>query len=208
MWCAAAPRRWARSWISRICARFAWVIVVLIWNSSPARFIASIPASAPSKAPGTPRKASWLSASGPSRLMLTRRIPDLDQLLRDGFGHQGPVRRQDHPEPLPVPVGGDLIDVRPQERLAARQDDDRFADGRDLIEEPQAFFGAEFPLVGTAQGGGAAVAAGQVAAPGHLPGDHPEGVGQNMRMFSLISLSFPRNGHPSFQVIPPSGSIP
>ena len=53
-----SPEAMARSWISRICARFAWVIVVLIWNSSPACFIAAIPAIAPEKAPGTPRKAS------------------------------------------------------------------------------------------------------------------------------------------------------
>ena len=76
MWCAAAPRRWARSWISLICARFFWVIVVLIWNSSPALFIASIPASASVNAPGTPRKASCEAASGPSMLTLTRRIPE------------------------------------------------------------------------------------------------------------------------------------
>ena len=115
----------------------------------------------------------------------------LDQLLRDGFGHKGPVRREDHPEPLPVPVCGNLIDVRPQERFAARQDDHRFPDGRDLVEEPQAFFRAEFPLVGSAQCGGPTVAAGQVAASGHLPGDHPEGIGQSCDFpISLLSFIF------------------
>ncbi len=105
--------------------------------------------------------------------------PGPDQILRNRFGHQGPVRREDHPEPLPVPIGGDLIDVGTQRGLAAGQDDDRFADGRDLIQNLLAFFGIQFPLIRPAQGRCAAVAAGEVAAPRHLPGDHPEGMGQN-----------------------------
>ena len=106
--------------------------------------------------------------------------PGLDQILRNRFGHQGPVRREDHPEPLPVPIGGDLADIGAQQGLAAGQDDDRFTDGRDLIENPPAFFGIQFPLIWTAQGRRAAMAAGEVAAPRHLPGDHPEVVGQNI----------------------------
>ncbi len=42
----------------------------------PPSFSVSIPASAPAKAPGTRRSASWLAASGPSMLTLTRRMPE------------------------------------------------------------------------------------------------------------------------------------
>ena len=75
MWCATAPSRTASSWISGIWSRFAWVIVVLIWNSIPAAFKCSMPGMAPAKAPGTLRKTSWVSGPAPSRLMLTRWMP-------------------------------------------------------------------------------------------------------------------------------------
>ena len=69
------------------------------------------------------------------------------------------------------------VDVLPKERLPAREDNDRFGECGDLIEKLQALLGAQFTGIGAPQRRGAAVATGQVAAPGHLPGDHPEGVG-------------------------------
>jgi hypothetical protein len=136
---------------------------------------------------GTRNAAEGVVASRIGTVQADAHPPDagLDQLFRDGFCDECPVRREDHPEPQSVPVSGDLVDVRPKERLAARQDDHRFPDSRDFVEEPQALFGAELPLVRPAQRRGAAVSARQVTAPGHLPGNHPKGIGQDMRYFSL-----------------------
>ena len=57
--------------------------------------------------------------------------------------------------------------------LAAGQDDDRVAEGLDVIEELVRVLGRELARVGTVSGRGTAVYAVQDAAAGHLPGDQP-----------------------------------
>ena len=64
----------ARSKIADSSLTFSFVIVVLIWNSSPVFFAALIPFMTPSKAPATRRNASWLWAVAPSMLRLIRWI--------------------------------------------------------------------------------------------------------------------------------------
>ena len=94
-------------------------------------------------------------------------------LLRQLLGHEQTAGRHDHAQTELGPVLGDIVDVGAHHGLAAGQDDDRVAEGLDVIEELVRVLGRELARVGTVPGRGAAVDAVQDAAAGHLPGDQP-----------------------------------
>ena len=97
-------------------------------------------------------------------------------VLRDAHA----VGADDDPESALRRAPDDLEDVAPQERLAARQDRQAFRRERgDLVDDPEAFLGAELAPIGEvlradqrrAAGVEIAVLAGEVAAVGEVPGD-------------------------------------
>jgi hypothetical protein len=55
--------------------RLLRVTVVLIWKGTPTALRYSMPRRLAANAPGTPRKLSWLAASGPSMEMEQRLTP-------------------------------------------------------------------------------------------------------------------------------------
>ena len=63
----AAPSSTAFAWISSSRPRLSVETVVLTWKGMPIAWATDMARVTFSKAPGTPRKASWEAASGPSR---------------------------------------------------------------------------------------------------------------------------------------------
>jgi len=61
---------------------------------------------------------------------------------------------------------GEIEDIGSKERFSPREDDDRFADGGDLIHYPEALLSGEFPWVRASLCGGTTMDTGEVAAPG------------------------------------------
>ncbi len=124
---------------------------------------------AASKAPGIPRKLSWVSALEPSSEMETRLTAGFDDLLRDFLGDQGSVGGQGDPQALIGGVPRQLEDVRTIERLAAGEHQDGVGEGGDLIDDVQALRGGQVVGRGKLGGGGAAMHATQITAFGDFP---------------------------------------
>ena len=108
------------------------------------------------------------------------------QVLRDAHA----VGADDDPQSALRRAPDDLEDVAPQERLAAGQDRQAFRrEGGDLVDDPEAFLGAELAAIGEvlradqrrAAGVEIAVLAGEVAAVGEVPGDDV-GPGERARL--------------------------
>ena len=104
----------------------------------------------------------------------------LRQPLRHVLGDAHAVGADDDPQFTLRRAPDDLEDVAPQERLAARQDRDAFRrEGGNLVDDPEAFLGAELAAIGEvlgadlrrAAGVEIAVLAGEVAAVSQVPGD-------------------------------------
>jgi len=115
----------------------------------------------------------------------------LADLPRRRVVHEGAVGGHDHPEAPRLAIGRDLEDVGAKKRLAPGQDDNGPAEGRDLVEKPQAARRVQFPLVGPVDRRGTAVHAGEVAAARHLPGHHAQRAGQDHAVASaVLRLSF------------------
>ena len=72
-------------------------------------------------------------------------------------------------------MGRDLEDVLPQERLPAGEDDDGLGPPGQVGQEVQGLGRVHLAGVDLVPGTGPAVDAGQVAAPGNLPGQDPQG---------------------------------
>ncbi len=94
----------------------------------------------------------------------------LFQPARIGLIEQRAARRHHHLQALLRAVAGYLVDVLAQHRIAAGEDDDRLSRRDDLVDHLETFLGGKLAGIGSLVGGGAAVPAGKIAAPGHLPG--------------------------------------
>jgi hypothetical protein len=92
-----------------------------------------------------------------------------------GFVDQRAVGRQADVEAHGLGAAGDVEDVRPQQRLAAGEDQHRHAEGLEVVHHAEDFLGRQLAgeiLVG---GNRVAVLAGQVAAPDQVPDHHRAG---------------------------------
>ena len=114
------------------------------WKANPFRLQASIPASAASHAPGTPRKRLCFWGSSESMLMPMPITPISTRCfaIRSLIDILGP---EHHHEPEFHGVARDIEDVRTDERFAARDHEETaLIDLGNLIDECIAFFGREF----------------------------------------------------------------
>ena len=165
-------------------SRFFCVMVVLIWNSIPAFLSRSIPRMASSKRRDAPENVvaftvAAVDADTDPADSRPEHFPDI--FLRQ----HGAVGCQNHPESFAIAVAGDFENVFPQQGLAPRENDNRTAEGGNLVEKTKTPAGVQFSRIGAPQGRSPAVDAGEVASPGDFPGDHPEGLRQNGELFAL-----------------------
>ena len=72
-------------------------------------------------------------------------------------------------------VGRQVEDVVPEQGLTAGEDDHHLAHGGQVVQEPEAFLRSQLPGIRPGARRGPAMETGQVAAPGHLPGQEAEG---------------------------------
>ena len=93
----------------------------------------------------------------------------------DGRGQKRPVHRHDHAVAQAGAVSRQVEDVVPQQGLAAGQDHHHLPQAGQVVQELFPLRGGQ--LIGIRPGPrrGPAVETGQVAAPGHLPGQEAEG---------------------------------
>ncbi len=87
---------------------------------------------------------------------------------------QGAVHRHHHAVALRGAVGRQLEDVLPQQGFAAGEDHHQLAQGGQVVQQGDAFRSAQLPGIRPGTRRGPAVEAGQVAAPGGLPGQQPQ----------------------------------
>ena len=87
------------------------------------------------------------------------------------LGHQRPTGRRHRPQTAVGGRAGELQEVRPEHRLAAREDENRLGEGGDVVDEPQRLRGRELAVERPEARGRAAVDAAQGTGPGELPGD-------------------------------------
>jgi len=85
-----------------------------------------------------------------------------------------PVGRHDAAQVMVPRVAHEIEDVRSQQRFAAGEDDDRIAGLGKGVDERLGIGGIELPRPGIETGLGPAMLAGEVAGPGHFPGDQPK----------------------------------
>ena len=85
---------------------------------------------------------------------------DFPHLPSDGLGHQGSIGAHDHPEASGDGIFADFKDILTEQRFAAGEDEDGFADLGDLVDQPETLFGRKFAGIAAAMRRGAAVGAG------------------------------------------------
>ena len=133
-----------------------------------------MPRSDASKAPGTPRKLSWLAASGPS-MEMEQRLTPASLIFCAVSGVISVPLGEKAGQALAVGIGHQLVHVGPHHGVAAGEDDDGFAHLRKGIDEGLGLFGRKLSGVGFRVGLGTAVLAGQIAGAGHFPGNEAAG---------------------------------
>ena len=89
-----------------------------------------------------------------------------------GRGDQGAVARQPHVKAHGLGAAGDLEDVGPQQRLAARQDQHRDAECLQIVHDAEHLLGGQFAGKIDVGGGRVAMLAGEIAAPDQIPDHH------------------------------------
>ena len=124
---------------------------------------------AASKAPGIPRKVSWVSALAAVQRDRDALDAGVHNLLRDFLGDQGAVGGQGDAQAFVGGILRQLEDVRAIERFAAGEHQDRVGEGGNLIDDVQALRGGQVVGRGKLGGGGAAMHATQVTAFGDFP---------------------------------------
>ena len=104
---------------------------------------------------------------------------DADIVVTDGvdradivLGYQGAVSRQSDVEAHVLRAPRNLEDIRAQQRLAARQNQDRDAEGFQIVHHRKNLFGIELAGKVDIRRGRVAVFAGQVATPDQVPDNH------------------------------------
>ena len=92
--------------------------------------------------------------------------------------HQQAAGGHGHGQAQPGAGAGQGIDVLPDHGFPAGEDDDRAGEGGDALQQGQALGGGQLPRVVAVGGRGAAVAAGEGAAAGDLPGQEAQDGGR------------------------------
>ena len=105
----------------------------------------------------------------PSRLMLTRLMPDVLSLCAFSSSSKGPVYGNDHAEPFFGAVGYDVEDIVPQERLSPGQDDGGVGKERISSSIRPTLREGQLARIGAARCRRPAVDAAQVAIPASAP---------------------------------------
>jgi len=141
-----------------------------------------MPLKASSKAPFWPRKESFVSPvpveadAGLSKIQAS-------YFSRHVAGYECAVSRYDKAQPSLSSEIGEFEEILPQQRLASREKEHRYAEVRKLADEGPAFCGIHLRIVIRGTGSGIAVDAVEVAAPGAIP-DHN-------RPLHCLSIVFP-----------------
>ena len=92
-----------------------------------------------------------------------------------GFINQRAVAGQGDVEPQVLGAAGDGVNIRAQQRLAARQNQHRHPEPLEIIHDRECFLGRQLAGEIGIGGDGVAMLAGQIAAPHQIPDHHRAG---------------------------------